>query len=126
MSEKWYERYPLRISAEKIIMQESYPQFVLKLDSRKQPFWDGMLQTNFGTLYRANINYPEAYPWQKPKLAIVHPRLRPDAPHRFADGSLCIYPKDWNHKQATAPAAVPLIAGWLLLYEVFLRTGKRW
>lgn len=126
MSEKWYERYPLRVSAEKIIMQENYPQFVLKADAKKQLFWDGLLQTNFGSLYRVNISYPETYPWQKPKLDIVHPGLRRDSPHRFADGSLCIYPDNWNYKQATAPAAVPLVAGWLALYEVFLRTGQRW
>ena len=58
MSEKWYERYPLRVSAEKIIMQENYPQFVLKADAKKQLFWDGLLQTNFGSLYRVNISYP--------------------------------------------------------------------
>jgi ubiquitin-protein ligase len=126
MSEKWYERYPLRISAEKIIMQENYPQFVLKIENTLQLFWEGILQTNFGTLYRASINYPQAYPWQKPKLMIVEPEVRANAPHRFADGSLCIYPDDWNYKQTTAPAAVPLIAGWLALYEIFLRTGERW
>jgi len=126
MQEKWYARYPLRISAEKIIMQENYPQFVLKADEEKQLYWDGLLQTNFGTLYRVNINYPQAYPWQKPKLEIVQPQVQPNAPHRFSDGSLCVYPDNWNYKQATAPAAVPLIAAWLALYEIFLRTGQRW
>jgi len=126
MFEKWYERYPLRIAAEQIIMAENYPQFVLKSDDNKRLFWDGMLQTNFDTLYRVNINYPMSYPWQKPKLEIVQPQIDPFAPHRFADGSLCVYPKGWNHKQATAPAAVPLIAAWLALYEIFLRTGEGW
>jgi ubiquitin-protein ligase len=126
MFEKWYERYALRLAAEKIIMAENHPQFILKIDDRKRLFWEGLLQTNFGTLYRVNILYPSSYPWQKPKLEIIDPRLRTDAPHRFVDGSLCIYPEGWNHKQCTAPAAVPLIAGWLILYEVFLRTGKKW
>ncbi len=126
MFDKWYERYPLRIAAEKIIMQENYPQFVLKLNDKKQLFWDGLLQTNFRTLYQVSINYPQGYPWQKPKLEVVDPQIRRDAPHRFLDGSLCIYPDKWNYKQTTAPAAVPLIAGWLALYEIFLRTGQRW
>lgn len=107
-------------------MQENYPQFVLKLGDNKQLFWDGILQTNFDTLYRVNIFYPQAYPWQKPKLIIAYPELLTDAPHRFIDGSLCIYPDGWNYKQATAPAAVPLIVGWLALYEIFLQTGERW
>jgi ubiquitin-protein ligase len=126
MFPKWYERYPLRLSAEKIIMAENHPQFVLKMDGKKRLFWEGILQTNFGTLYRVSILYPQAYPWEKPKLKVMEPPLRSDTPHLFADGSLCIYPEGWNYKQCTAPAAVPLIAGWLALYEVFLRTGKRW
>lgn len=126
MFEKWYERYPLRISAEKIVMQERYPQFVLKMDDRKQLFWEGILKTNFNTFYLASINYPNAYPWEKPKLFILQPSPRSNTPHRFADNSLCVFPSSWNYKQTTAPAAVPLIAGWLALYEVFLRTGQRW
>ncbi len=126
MSEKWYERYPLRLAAEKAIMEERFPQFVLKLDGGGCLLWDGLLCTNFGTLYRINIFYPVGYPYDRPKLKIVHPALRPDAPHRFTDNSLCVYPKDWSHKKCTAPAAVPLVAGWLALYEVFLKTGRRW
>lgn len=126
MVEKWYERYPLRLSAEKIIMAQNHPQFVLKVDEKKRLYWEGLLRTNFNTLYCANIIYPPAYPWEKPKLKIVDPPIQRDAPHRFADQSLCVYPEGWSYKRCTAPAAVPLIAGWLALYEVFLRTGKRW
>ena len=126
MSIKWFERFSLRLEAERIIMREHHPQFLLRMDGKECLFWEGLLRTNFGTLYRANILYPPGYPWQKPKLEIAEPPIRRDAPHRFGDGSLCIYPQEWNYKQATAPAAVPLIAGWLALYEIFLRTGKRW
>ncbi len=123
---EWYERYPLRMGAEKAIMAERYPQFVLKLDASRRLFWDGLVQTNFGTIYQVNISYPLSYPWQRPKLLVVYPRLRSDAPHRFTDGSLCVFPNDWDHKRCTAPAAVPLVAAWLALYEVFLRSGERW
>jgi ubiquitin-protein ligase len=127
MSERlWYERYPRRLVAEKIIMVENHPQFVLKMDDQKRLFWDGILQTNFGTFYRANIIYPAAYPWEKPKLYIVEPSLQLDSPHLHSDGTLCVYPDDWDHKRCTAPAAVPLIVAWATLYEIFLRTGERW
>ena len=126
MLNRWYERYPLRLEAERVIMREKFPQFVLKMDAQKELFWDGLLQTNFGTLYWVSILYPRNYPWQNPKLEIIRPPLRFNTPHRFADGSLCIYPEGWNYKRATAPAAVPLIASWLALYEDFLRTGRRW
>jgi len=126
MFEKWYERYRLRLLVEEIIMKENHPQFVLKMDEKKRLYWDGFLRTNFDTLYRANILYPAAYPWEKPKLIIVSPAIRLDAPHRYLDGSLCVYPEGWSYKRCTAPAAVPLVAAWLALYEVFVRTGKRW
>jgi ubiquitin-protein ligase len=126
MSQTWYERYPLRISAEKIIMAEKNPQFVLKADKNNQLYWEGFLQTNFDTLYRVKISYPAAYPWQKPTLDILDPQVRPHTPHRFIDGSLCVYPRSWNYKQTTAPASVPLVAAWLAMYEIFLRTGERW
>jgi ubiquitin-protein ligase len=126
MFKKWFDKFPLRLSAEKIIMAQTHPQFVLKKDRKGQIFWEGYLQTNFGTLYLVNILYPANYPWDKPKLQIVDPPVRHDAPHRFVDGSLCAYPDDWGPKRCTAPAAVPLIAAWLALYEVFLRTGERW
>ncbi|HRS96580.1 MAG TPA: hypothetical protein P5040_00240 [Smithella sp.] len=126
MSETWYERYPLRIEAEIAIMSNSYPQFILKADKYKQLYWDGILQTNFGTLYRVKISYPMAYPYRKPKLDVVEPEVQLNAPHRFEDGSLCVYPTSWDYKRATAPASVPLIAAWLALYEIFLRTGERW
>ncbi len=122
---EWYERYPMRLMAEMEILGDRFPQFVLKMDNGAL-FWDGLLQTNFDTLYRANIIYPSSYPWQKPKLRIIEPSLRGDAPHRFADSSLCVFPKEWDYKRCTAPAAVPLVAVWLFLYEFFLRTGERW
>ncbi len=107
-------------------MQQNHPQFVLKADWKKDLYWEGYLRTNLDTLYLVNVVYPASYPWQKPKLKIVDPEIRRDTPHRFLDGSLCVYPNNWSYKRCTAPEAVPLIAGWLALYEVFLRTGNRW
>lgn len=126
MFENWYDRYPLRIAAEKIIMQEKYPQFVLKADKNRQLYWEGILQTNFDTLYRVSISYPFAYPYVKPRLDIVEPQVQINAPHLFVNGSLCVYPAHWDYKRATAPASVPLVAAWLALYEIYLRTGQRW
>jgi hypothetical protein len=127
MSERvWYQRYPLRLEAEKIIMARNHPQFVLKMDRMDRLFWEGFLRTNFRTLYLVNVLYPLAYPWQRPELRIVEPKVRGDAPHRFENGTLCVYPEGWSYKRCTAPEAVPLIAAWLALYEIFLRTGERW
>ncbi len=126
MFERWYERFPRRLQAEKIIMNENHPQFVLMMDSQKNLFWEGILRTNFGTEYDAIIAYPTNYPWDKPKSRIVRPEIRWSAPHRYGDGTLCVYPNEWDQKSWTAPAAVPLIAAWCALYEHFVRRGERW
>jgi len=127
MSENnWFERRPLRLEAEKIIMAQKYPQFVLKMDQMGRLVWEGFLETNFGILYLVNVLYPEAYPWEEPQPRIIEPNIRRDAPHRYPDGRLCVHPEDANPKQYTAAEMVSMIIRWLALYEIFLRTGERW
>ena len=122
---KWYQRFPQRIKAEQIIVSQRFPQFVLK-EQKGILYWEGILITNFSTAYQVQIIYPDAYPYERPKFKVVKPEIRRDSPHRFIDGSLCVYPKKWEHRRCTAPAGVPLVAAWLALYEVWLRTGQRW
>jgi len=121
----WHKRHPQRLKAEEIIMQDRFAQFVLKKD-RDGLFWDGILITNFKTAYRVNIIYPKNYPYQKPVFRVVQPQIKSGSTHVYMNGSLCVYPKNWNHTRCTAPAGVPLVAGWLTMYEIWLQTGKRW
>jgi len=123
---KWHDRHSQRLRAEQIIMSERFPQFVLKKDLLGRLFWEGILITNFGTHYRVRIIYPDNYPYQRPSFRIVHPKVKKDCPHVFLDGSLCVYPDHWDHKRCTAPAGVPLVASWLAMYEIWLRTGRGW
>lgn len=125
MALKWYEKHALRLKAEAVIMDDRFPQFVLK-KRRRELFWEGILETNFGTFYLVNIIYPPNYPYQRPGFRIIEPKLRSGCPHRFLDGSLCVFPDKWDHKKCTAPAGVPLMASWLAMYEIWLRTGERW
>jgi len=125
MASEWYKRHFARLKAEQIIMAERFPQFVLKKANRTL-YWEGILLTNFGTYYRIEIVYPDNYPYQRPRFRVTEPRIRSDSPHRFVNGNLCVYPDHWSHKRCTAPAGVPLVASWLAMYEIWLRTGKRW
>jgi ubiquitin-protein ligase len=125
MTHEWFDRHSARLKAEQIIMNDRFPQFVLKKE-RTRLYWEGILVTNFGTQYRVKVVYPNNYPYQRPSFRVMQPALRHSSPHRFADGSLCVYPDHWEHKRCTAPAGVPLVAGWLAMYEIWLRTGKGW
>jgi hypothetical protein len=108
-----------------MIMRERFPQFVLK-DNAKSLFWEGILMTNFGNRYIVSIEYPDNYPYQHPLARVVRPRIRKNSPHLYANGTLCVYPELWDYKRCTAPAAVPLVAAWLAMYEIWLKTGERW
>jgi ubiquitin-protein ligase len=125
MGSRWYKRHWKRLKAEEIIMTERFPQFVLK-GNRKQLFWEGILMTNFETHYKVKIVYPINYPYQRPAFRVEWPRIIKGAPHIYADGSLCVYPDHWNYKRCTAPAGVPLVSSWLAMYEIWLRTRKKW
>ena len=123
---KWYKRHPQRLQAEVIIMSQRFGQFVLKKDRQGNLFWEGILITNFSTPYQVKIAYPQNYPYQKPVFRVVEPKMRKDCPHRFVDGTLCVYPDRYDYRKCTAPAGVPLVASWLANYEIWLRTGKGW
>jgi hypothetical protein len=125
MAVKWYERYQERLKAEVVIMRERFPQFVLKKDSEGL-FWEGILRTNLGTHYSVVIEYPKNYPYVHPVSRVLHPAIRRNSPHRYPNGSLCVYPENWDYKRCTATAAIPLVAGWLAMYEIWLKTGQPW
>jgi hypothetical protein len=126
MSSPWYKRHWARLKAESIIIAARFPQFVLKKTKSGQLFWEGILITNFKTRYLVNIMYPVNYPYEKPVFRIIKPKIKNASPHLFANGTLCVYPDRFDHKRCTAPAGVPLVASWLAMYEIWLRTGRGW
>ena len=64
---------------------------------------------------------------KSPRVWVLSPPPRPDARHRYADGSLCLYyPRDesWTPRLLLALTIVPWTAYWLACYELWLRTGQ--
>ena len=62
-----------------------------------------------------------------PTVMVLRPPIREDAPHRFDNGSLCLYYfKDgsWNKQKRIAQTILPWTAEWLLFYEYWLATGE--
>lgn len=50
-----------------------------------------------------------------------------DPPHRYSDGSLCLYypPKnEWNYKDLWAETLIPWASLWLYYYEIWNETGE--
>jgi hypothetical protein len=66
-----------------------------------------------------------------PKVFVSMPEIRADAPHRYDDGSLCLYdPRtyeghepEWTPADKVADTVLPWAAVWLHLYEIWCETG---
>jgi len=89
--------------------------------------WRGPLQPRERSpLYDVRIARRNPRP---PQVTVVRPALDPRAPHRYPNGSLCLYyPKDqsWHPSRYIAETIVPWTAEWLLFYELWQETGTWW
>ena len=105
-------------------MHRRFPQFRLE---RRTGAWTGCPPADWARVYRVRIVHPA--PTRVPHVWVTAPVLHVDAPHRFADASLCLYyPKDsiehrWRAEMPPALTIVPWTAEWLLWYELWLETG---
>jgi hypothetical protein len=65
-------------------------------------------------------------PGRAPAVFVLSPSIQRDAPHRYSDGTLCLYwPKEWrwSASESLALTIVPWTALWLYYYELWLVTG---
>ncbi len=116
-------RFQADVYREVALMRQYFPSFKCRL-KRETVIWHGPLQpTESSTCYRIRITYARG---SYPKVRIIQPGIRPDAPHRYSDRSLCLfYPEEETDllRQGIAKTIVPWAAEWLLYYEAWLVTG---
>lgn len=91
------------------------------------PTWIGSLQPSITSpIYTAKIVYRFAgWHSKPPEVKIESPKIHSDAPHRYSDGSLCLYfpqDNDWSPSKFIAKTIVPWTALWLAFYEIWLDT----
>jgi len=101
-----------------------FPEFTYRRE-RGAGVWRGSLQpSSLSQKYRVAISYDLH---ACPSVKIIAPTLPPKAPHRWSDGSLCLfYPKEspWKRDMLIATTILPWAALWLYYYELWLDTGK--
>ncbi len=107
-------------------MRQLFPRFVYK--PGKNPAWYGVLSPYPGSPeYRLKLEYR---PGKSPKMWVLSPEIRDEAPHRYRDRSLCLYyPRhgEWHPGMFLAQTIVPWAAEWLFFYEVWLEDPEgRW
>ena len=105
-------------------MQRHFPHFTRRRVNNV-PTWHGTLQPFAASpVYTIVVSY--RYP-KAPRVRVSTPSLRSDAPHRYPDGSLCLYyPRDesWTPNMFISETIVPWAALWLAFYELWLQTGQ--
>ncbi len=118
-----------RIMKERDLLAQSYPQFMLDIEP------DGLLHAR-GSLgptetlrgvYHLLIAIPPTFGrGGSPRVYLLHPELRPGAPHVFQDGSLCLDHNQAFTSRSTLLTLLGWVSVWLVLYEGWMETGVAW
>jgi hypothetical protein len=109
----WWEDDPGRLTGEKMEMAVFFPGFELRRDGDTL-YWIGTLISDIGGCpYRVLVAYPDRFPYEAPKAFILEPEI-PHSPHRWSDGSLCLF--DPNDRSVTSEITAAKILGWTGLW----------
>ncbi len=118
----------LSISAQIRRMQEAFPDFSHEWRCGHVRWRGALRPTDLSGTYETQFGYRLGR-W--PKVTVLDPPIRQrdgqQAPHRYEDGSLCLFrPKygEWTAEHMIADTIVPWTALWLYYYEVWLATGE--
>jgi ubiquitin-protein ligase len=117
-------RWRNRLLAEKAIMRSRFPQFILTCTHSDLLVWRGILEPVRSAAFGITATMPANYPYSAPELRVERPRLRPGAPHLYANGTLCIHKQNWDPMRSTVASTIPLAAAWLISYLNWSRTGE--
>lgn len=103
-----------------------YDTFSSKVTGRDKVKLKGTLRPSLlHKPYQVEIEYQLG---KFPSVRIVSPEIDPDAPHTFADNSICtFYPayEIWNRRMKLSETLIPWISDWIFHYEIWLVT-KKW
>ncbi len=105
-------------------MRACYPQFVVKERSAEKIEWVGDLRPSprIRPYHVSIVHAGDA----RPKVRVLAPLIKDDAPHRHGDGTLCLYHPDnfkWSSPKLISKYIVPWSLGWVYFYEVWLEHG---
>lgn len=115
---------PMTLALQQMLISHSYPTFVFR-SRNGVGVWRGTLQPRpVSPVYRVELRYKLG---EVPRVMVLAPPIAAGAPHRYPDGSLCLYwPKEWHwHRESIiARTILPWASVWLLYYELWLDTGE--
>ena len=106
-------------------MRAVFPNFRYRLGRDREVTWEGTLQPSPSSpAYTTRVVYGKR---GYPTVRVLNPSLHPRAPHRYRDGTLCLYwPREWRwtDEESLALTIVAWAALWLQYYEIWQLVGK--
>ena len=106
-------------------MGRDFPQFRYRALRDGGLLWSGALRpTSSSPRYKVSVLHQ---PGRVPKVFVRQPKLPGDTPHRYDDGSLCVFwPEEfrWNDSELLAKTLLPWAAFWLFYVEIWQITGE--
>ena len=125
MPKRPFHRKTPNIPIQHLHIRSKFPSFQL-MKRAKGSYWVGYLQpTAKSPKYKIKIIY---HPYH-PEVFVLEPTPLRSAPHRYPDGSLCLYypkDKDYDAKSLIADKIIPWTSEWLFFYEAWLEQGIWW
>ncbi|MGH8543565.1 MAG: hypothetical protein ACREX3_08030 [Gammaproteobacteria bacterium] len=105
-------------------MRAAFPGFTHRVGPHRRVTWQGLFQPNPSS--PGYLIYVVYRLWGIPRVFVLDPMLPTNAPHRWPDGSLCLFwPKNWRWTDdESIPATIMCWAAlWLEHYEVWQELG---
>ena len=120
---RWLRPRPLNPAVQIVLIQHFFPGFSYRGRCGRYVFRGALQPRPDGAVYHVEIRYTQG---TTPKVFVIGPQLEEDAPHLFADGSLCLFHPQlfrWHGRRIVARWIVPRTAAWLYFYEHWLNLG---
>jgi hypothetical protein len=119
-----FSNHPISLAKQNMLVQHNFPNFKFSWQNGFGT-WRGALQPReISPVYNILIKYKIGF---RPKVWVLKPEPKSNAPHRFSDKSLCLYWNkewDWAYDTQIADTILPWTALWLYNYELWLDTGE--
>lgn len=118
----WFETDPRRLEKEIELMVGRTHANLHR--SGHHIFWVENLRSQpTGVRYQLVIDYPGDFPYAPPRAYVTRPTIRV-APHRFSDGSLCVFESGATGVKTTALVVRNRAVIWFLTYQIWRACGE--
>jgi hypothetical protein len=118
----WWNDYPQVFARERAEMQSCFPGFSFALG--EHGLWTGWLPSEYhpGRGFNLEVRYTGSFPFEPPKAFVISPVIEV-SPHRWRDGSLCLFAEEDASAFRSAPVLVARAKVWLWCQETWELSG---